>query len=179
MNILPKFQLLATSLILLLLTSCSDEEYFEGESDPYVEYRIAVVDEKGNNLVDPANPNNILDRSVSVVYHGEEYPLESFENEIQIKNPYARTYLTTFYGIFNVTKPQHATSGPYLYVGEFDDVRDVDEFTIKWGDGMPDDVIKFKTDTKGSTKDTFKFNVTTWVNGKKHKNVTDLTIVKK
>lgn len=169
MNYLIKhFQILAMIVITLSCAACSsdNEESDITLYDFTVDYYVHVVDEQGNNLIDPTNPENILDQNICVLYNGKEYPLSN-------NTPQSRTYLNEFSGISVVTTPK-----PALFIGTWDGSSSkIEEFTLDWGDGSPAETFKFRSETKEKQGKLYQ-HLTTWLNGKEFQDTKNLTIVK-
>lgn len=168
MNIQSKLLNLFIILFSCLAVSCSSENE---ESDIIlydftVRYHIYVVDEQGNNLIDPANPDNILDQDICVLYNGKEYPLLN-------DTPKSRTYLDGFGGITITDTPK-----PALVIGPWEGGNSkVEEFTIDWGDKSSADTFKFYSKTKKKDGKLTQ-ELTTWLNGKEYRETNDFTIIK-
>ena len=147
------FTLVATVMIPLFI-SCDKEE-----NDDFVvvdfmpiEFLIHIVNEKGEDLLNPDTKGSIVDEDIRMIYNGKEYSLQ----EDTQKNA-TRYYLPTFYGL-RVSQIQYEES-PYhnkyfLYIGEFDGAVDCENCTVKviWGDSSCDTFSysnKMKRDKKG------------------------------
>ena len=123
-------------LALGLLAACDDES--EPVDDMIwdfacYEMRIEVVDEAGNDLLNPATAGNILDDSVRVVYGGVSYSRDT--NLIQTRYLPPAPLALRYYKV--------ETTGQYrMAFGEFTptDDHENDAFTIEWGDGTADKV---------------------------------------
>lgn len=121
-------------LALGLLATCDD-----GPADDMIwdfacyEMRVEVVDEAGNDLLNPATAGNILDDSVRVVYGGVSYSRDT--NLIQTRYLPPAPLALRYYKV--------ETTGQYrMAFGEFTptDDHENDAFTIEWGDGTADKV---------------------------------------
>ena len=85
-------------MVLCFLCSCSDDK--EPYRMPYDEFTpiniyLAISDEAGNDLLNPENPDNILEDEVYVAFKGQEYHLnKSFDT-----NPNGEESSITFSGL--------------------------------------------------------------------------------
>lgn len=64
-----------TSLLVLFISACSKEDDDPGyiwEIYP-IEFEIKVVNSNGENLLDPKNPDNILDTEMYVIFRDEKF----------------------------------------------------------------------------------------------------------
>lgn len=67
---------LSALLVITLLASCSDDEKMPDEIMISYILGLQVVDEEGNNLLNPNNSDNILENDISMVFNGQKYPLQ-------------------------------------------------------------------------------------------------------
>lgn len=131
------------------LTACDDE----GEVD-YVPVKMLVYvsDGQGNDLLDPDNANNIIDK-VTLTYRDSTYKVN---NQI-----YTRAYAASFLG--GIIEKISTDNSYRLFIGEWDgDGKWNDEaVTLNWSDGTKN-VISFSLKKKGQT------NAKYYLDGKKN-----------
>jgi hypothetical protein len=148
------FALIATVMIPLFI-SCDKEE----NDDDFVvvdfvpiEFLIHIVNEQGEDLLNPDTEGSIVDEDIRMIYNGKEYSLQEDSQEAA-----TRYYLPRFYGL-RVSKIEYEDSPYYnkyfLYIGEFDGAKDCENCTVKviCGDGSYDTFSysnKMKRDKKG------------------------------
>lgn len=180
----PKFiRLISVIIITFICTGCSSETEDEPNivfPDYHIEFYFNVVDNKGNNLIDPSNPNNILGQNISITYNGKKYPLKNYNDAIE-NFPSEPIDCTRFYGICNVPKSHEnfPDKTPFIYVGKFFmPVWSTGKFTIHWGDNYTDDTLEFRKDPRTAINGEVSYLTTTWLNGEIRRNVTEFTIVK-
>ena len=148
------------SVLALFISACDD---FTITDYAPVNIGIQIVDEKGNNLLNPEIPGNWFGQEFEVVYNGESYKAYWPGTATQ---PESRYYLPTFRGL--TLEPHLLYDTPietlypkfYFSFGEFDGAEDQD-ISLKFfvpGQSEPYDIRLVK---KKST------NIT--INGKKHK----------
>lgn len=125
---------LGLPLALFALTACEDEpeEFLIWDFTCY-SMEMEVSDEAGNDLLDPANADNILGDSIRVLYNGEIYSLDtaSITTRFNMPQPLALRY----YQDYDTHKYR-------LAFGEFtpeDDFKN-ESFTLDWGDGTTDEI---------------------------------------
>lgn len=158
-NLLLKV-LLEVLLIPVLFTSCKKEEDYpiwEWDFAPVV-IAINVVDESGNNLMDPATENSIAGNEIKITFRGKTYNLD--------EEPKSRAYMPEFRGLYSFDK--YREDFQYgLFFGELarDDNYD-EEIVIDWGDGSKNDIIVFNHRFWWE-KDNPKSETTYLFNGKK------------
>lgn len=154
--------LLGVLLIPVLLTSCKKEkDDLIWDFIPIV-IAINVVDESGNNLMDPATENSIAGNEIKITFRGKTYNLDEEPNE----KTNSRAYLPKFRGLYSFD--EFRKDFQYgLFFGEFarDDNYD-EEIVIDWGDGSMNDIIVFNHKFWWE-KDNPKSETTFYINGKK------------
>lgn len=120
-------------------TACSDDN---GGDDMVIwdvyPYSISmeVVDGQGNNLLDTKNANNVIKDSITALYEGQTYKVDTVILA-------TRAIMPTFYGL-----ARYAPSGTRNYIlilGEFSGEKNVSnqEIIIDWKDGSKKDTITF------------------------------------
>ena len=114
---------------------------------PIVIY-IKVSNADGQNLLDPATPNNFVDKEISAEWMEETYVADSVS--FWEKQHTTRVYLPEMKGLMYVTKDGE----PMLYFGELAGDGDYDDepLTIHWPDGSKD-VITIKNKAHLSSAD--------------------------
>lgn len=105
---------------MLVNTSCSsddDDDLWVWDFYP-ITLNVEVVDESGNNLLDPANPANILSLPITLTHDGETTPIEMYEQKEATPN--SRAYLARWYGAYIIGAP-YISDGRYrIFIGEWD-----------------------------------------------------------
>lgn len=105
-----------------------------------VSLNIIVHDSDGNDLLNPENPNNIIE-GTSIKYKGKIYKANMDWYNESVKT---RAYLPTLYGLFLVNDEMTTSwngkyPGFHLIFGEIDGAEDMDEdFVVTWPDGSTD-----------------------------------------
>ncbi len=124
--------LVATSF---LFVNCNE---LEVDIAPVI-YRLKVVDEQGNNLLNPARENAIDISEIIAQYQGNDY---------QCQTP-TRAYKPHFNGL---QLESHHSGEWILTFGEFSGTSDYEDekLTILWGDGSSD-IITYNRSVKQST----------------------------
>lgn len=87
-----------------------------------------IVDSDGNNLLDPAREDNVLNDDIHIVYQGVEYPIVDFMENPQPQQ-LSRAYLALFYGLRALPEAGEdwgPMSKRYLSFGEFDGAANQD-----------------------------------------------------
>ena len=93
---------------------------------------LRVVDEGGKDLLDPENPNNLID-GTSITFKGKTYSASRQWYEAGRPNemPATKAILAQIYGLFLVNGEMFFmnsnTAGFSLFFGEIDGARDMDE----------------------------------------------------
>jgi hypothetical protein len=138
-------KLLKTLLLLVavgFMTGCSSDE--EGKNGPNdviwdispVNFKIAITDSEGNDLLDPSSPNNLIN-DIIVQYKEDTYSVilpGQKDNERISGNGVTRAYAAMFNGLFLRQKLEYeknyGTSNYLLVFGEFDGTENVDKRMI-------------------------------------------------
>lgn len=93
------FTLLLFLGAMLVNTSCSSDDDDDIIWDFYpITLNVEVVDESGNNLIDPSCAENILSRPITLTHDGETTPIEMYEQKEATPN--SRAYLARWYGAY-------------------------------------------------------------------------------
>lgn len=93
------FTLLLFLGAMLVNTSCSSDDDDDIIWDFYpITLNVEVVDESGNNLLDPSCAENILSRPITLTHDGETTPIEMYEQKEATPN--SRAYLARWYGAY-------------------------------------------------------------------------------
>lgn len=93
------FTLLLFLGAMLVNTSCSSDDDDDIIWDYYpITLNVEVVDESGNNLLDPSCTENILSRPITLTHDGETTPIEMYEQKEATPN--SRAYLARWYGAY-------------------------------------------------------------------------------
>ena len=93
---------------------------------------LRVVDEGGKDLLDPENPNNLID-GTSITFKGNTYSASRqwYEAGRPYEMPATKAILAQIYGLFLVNGEMFFmnsnTAGFSLFFGEIDGARDMDE----------------------------------------------------
>lgn len=93
---------------------------------------LRVVDEGGKDLLDPENPNNLID-GTSITFKGNTYSASRqwYEAGRPYEMPATKAILAQLYGLFLVNGEMFFmnsnTAGFSLFFGEIDGARDMDE----------------------------------------------------
>lgn len=93
---------------------------------------LRVVDEGGRDLLDPENPNNLID-GTSITFKGNTYSASRqwYEAGRPYEMPATKAILAQLYGLFLVNGEMFFmnsnTAGFSLFFGEIDGARDMDE----------------------------------------------------
>lgn len=149
------------AVVSMCLASCDDD--IESDATPII-LAVHVLDSEGNDLLDAANPNNLVgkvncvitykDKSHQVFWPGEEripYPWPNLDN-------LTRMYAAMFYGVWY---DNYNTKG-HLKIGEFPgDENWTEHFTLDF----PEYNAKFDFELKHKSLDKTKLKV----NGKEVK----------
>lgn len=97
-----------------------------------VSFFLRVVDEGGKDLLDPENPNNLID-GTSITFKGNTYSASRqwYEAGRPYEMPATKAILAQLYGLFLVNGEMFFmnsnTAGFSLFFGEIDGARDMDE----------------------------------------------------
>ena len=151
-------------LFLLLIVSCNkkDEVRYVDYPRSYIEFY--VTDRDGNNLLDPAFSENILNRDITMEYNNTIYP--RIDNDIEFY-PIEEEPTKASYHPFNGLMTN--TVNNTLKIGYFNQGTDYEQtsFTIDWGNGSKD-VITFDQKSVPYDPDDGDLyaNCRFWVNGK-------------
>lgn len=93
------FTLLLFLGAMLVNTSCSSDDDDDIIWDFYpITLNVEVVDESGNNLLDPSCAENILSWPITLTHDGETTPIEMYEQKEATPN--SRAYLARWYGAY-------------------------------------------------------------------------------
>lgn len=115
-------------LSLTAFTSC--EKIGEGWIVDWtpVSILIRVTDGDGADLLDPANPDNMID-GTTITFKGETYEASRqwYETGKPYEMPATKAILARLYGLFLVNSE---TAGFSLYFGEIDGAEDMDEYLV-------------------------------------------------
>ena len=93
---------------------------------------LRVVDGEGTDLLDPANPNNMID-GFSIIFKGDIYNASKqwYEAGRPYEMPVTKAILARLYGLFLVNGEMFSnyseTAGFSLFFGEIDGAADMDE----------------------------------------------------
>lgn len=103
----------------LCFTSCGDDDVII-DYVPII-FRVNIYDQQGNDLLDPSNPQNILDKGILMEYKGNDFSIADKYGD-QIQPTPSRYYLPMFYGLsLAADKDQQGNLMYYtLKFGEFD-----------------------------------------------------------
>ena len=119
-----------------------------------IEIYVKVSNGEGQNLLNPATPNNFVDKEISAEWMEETYVADTIS--LWEKQHMTRVYLPEMKGLMYVTKDGE----PMLYFGELAGDGDYNDepLTIHWPDGSTD-VITIKNKAHLSSADRkFKLN---------------------
>ena len=157
-------KLLSVSLLFFMilgtLTSCSRDDGGGGLIWDIVPLylQIEVVDGAGHNLVDPANPNHILNTGITATFKGKTYELYDIKDFAL-----SRAYMPMPYGL--VYKADY--DGKYvLFFGEFEGTSNYNHelVMIDWKDGTKSEIkIDYKFKWKNNNP---KIKEKIWLDGK-------------
>jgi len=113
--------------------ACDVYEYDREVDWAPVELCIEVQDSEGKDLLDPGNPDNVLE-GTTISFKGEVYKVAIAGSE-EIES---RAYLALIYGL-KLERKSERSSGYCLRFGEIDGAADMDEdLTLTWPDGSKD-----------------------------------------
>lgn len=116
-----------------------------------INFYFNIENAEGENLLDPANPDNILSESIQIVYDGKTADAITEEEYIESMKQ-SRYYLPTFHGALICNRSDIRT--PYLYVGEFDRAYSYsDSFKLIFGGKEFEVSFKVRNNTHGSKAD--------------------------
>lgn len=134
---------LTTLIASALFMSCSSEN----DDDDYivdwnpVNLFLQVRDHNGNDLLDPANPRNIID-GTTITFQGKTYVVsrEWYDHQIPFLRPETRLYFARLYGLYLYDRDWTRQKTDYLlYFGEIDGAKDMDEdIIVTWPDKTTD-----------------------------------------
>lgn len=113
--------------LVLLLLSCSSNKDKVIDVEP-LNIDIEVLDIKGNNLLDPKVPNNILKDGIRMHYKGRDFLLNEEAYLYPKGSSSLRAYMPIFRGIHITT--QEKTKQPIIRIGEFDGSEEYENETI-------------------------------------------------
>lgn len=118
-------------VLVILLGSCSDGPQ-KGMIWDFVNYDVSfeMTDADGNDLLDPANPANILGNPVTVTFQGKKYTAESDTRAIAPRSWALRHGMSEKSGRYTLNFGEFSPEASYK--GE--------KFTIDWGNGNSDEV---------------------------------------
>lgn len=104
---------------MLANTSCSSDDDDDIIWDFYpITLNVEVVDESGNNLLDPSCTENILSRPITLSHDGETTPIEMYEQKEATPN--SRAYLARWYGAYIIGAPDQSDGRYHIFIGEWD-----------------------------------------------------------
>lgn len=130
--------------LLFFLSSCSKEEDIIWDIQPLF-FQVEVVDQLGNNLMDPAHEKNLLNSGITATFMGKTYELHAVDD-----TPQTRAYLPIFYGLVY----QQDYTGKYiLFFGELDGTKSYKNETlvIDWKDGTTSELkVDYRFKWKGN-----------------------------
>ncbi len=123
---------LCASLVLFSLTGCA--KFLNGggyivDWSPVNVY-LKIQDAAGTDLLDPDNPDNLID-GTSITFQGKTYEAQrSWYERASGKGPQTKAYLAQIYGLFLIQDKMiwnNAGDGFSLIFGEIDGAADLDE----------------------------------------------------
>ena len=108
-----------------------------------IKLQVMLCDTKGNNLLDPENPNCYDPSVIKIKYEGQEYSVFNPDS------PQTSAYKAEFGKIFIAGSDGHQ----YLEIGEFNATEkcEMREIEIIWGDGTSD-IIAYSNDYSINSK---------------------------
>ncbi len=110
------FTLLLFLGAMLVNSSCSSDDDDDIIWDYYpITLNVEVVDESGNNLLDPSCTENILSRPITLTHDGETTPIEMYEQKEA-----TRAYLAWWYGAYIIGAPDQSDGRYHIFIGEWD-----------------------------------------------------------
>ena len=113
------FTLLLFLGAMLVNISCSSDDDDDIIWDYYpITLNVEVVDESGNNLLDPSCTENILSRPITLTHDGETTPIEMYEQKEATPN--SRAYLAWWYGAYIIGAPDQSDGHYHIFIGEWD-----------------------------------------------------------
>jgi hypothetical protein len=141
-----------------LLIGCSD---IGGDIWDFVNYDVifTVVDNSGNDLLNPETRGNIVEKDITVEYNGKKYKRGDVETRFNM--PRSLGLRSHYY------EPVRAT---VLSFGEFSPTKNYrgESLTINWGDGTQD-IIKFDLHITWKNHDPTVHKII-YLNGKQYSN---------
>ena len=119
-----------------------------------IDIYIKVSNADGQNLLDPATPNNFVDKEISAEWMGETYVADTVS--LWEKQHTTRVYIPEMNGLMYITK----NGEQMLYFGELAGDGDYDDepFTIHWPDGSTDVITVKNKAYLSSANRKFKLN---------------------
>lgn len=103
---------------MLINTSCSsDDDDIIWDFYP-ISLNVEVVDEDGNDLLDPANPANILSQPITLTHDGETTPIELYKDDVAV--PKSRAIFVKWYGAYIIGAPDLFDGHYHIYIGDWD-----------------------------------------------------------
>ena len=132
----PRYYLIAFAAITVLLSSCQKEKKDVIWDLAPTAIIIDVVDENGKNLLDPANPDNILETDITMTHNGRKYSRLDFVDAFKVTTKYLGPVA------FNGLQTSHKDGHHVLVIGFFEqtDIIEESEYVIDWGDWSKDTI---------------------------------------
>lgn len=161
----------------LLMVSClgDEDDSWDGiivDWNPVV-LIFEVHDASGNDLLDPALANNLIEET-TISFQGKTYGVSHSwldTGHLTEAKPETRAYLPTMRGLQLIKKsfvhPLETKDGYALYFGEIDGVFDIDEdLVLQWPDGKKN-IIHYHCSDHKATKNEITVNRWFSLDGKK------------
>ena len=133
--------LIMSTVLMVSLTGCEIGEGVEVDWAP-VSIFLRVVDAEGTDLLNPENPNNVID-GTSITFKGNTYNASRhwYETGNPFEMPATKAIFAPLYGLFLVNGEMFSnhseTAGFSLFFGEIDGAIDMDEdLVVTLSNGM-------------------------------------------
>ena len=133
--------LIMSTVLMVSLTGCEIGEGVEVDWAP-VSIFLRVVDAEGTDLLNPENPNNVID-GTSIIFKGNTYNASRqwYETGNPFEMPATKAIFAPLYGLFLVNGEMFSnhseTAGFSLFFGEIDGAIDMDEdLVVTLSNGM-------------------------------------------
>ena len=133
--------LIMSTVLMVSLTGCEIGEGVEVDWAP-VSIFLRVVDSEGTDLLNPENPNNVID-GTSITFKGNTYNASRqwYETGNPFEMPATKAIFAPLYGLFLVNGEMFSnhseTAGFSLFFGEIDGAIDMDEdLVVTLSNGM-------------------------------------------